>query len=208
MSIVFHHKDNHKVGGKNPLAVSKRQFCVMFYHVTERKRDKISFKCLKQSKCRVGSLNMTKQLHANPRARAVCTLPMVPCGSSPVTRFALASAMRKTKRLRRRLVVVYVRLIDRMGRLIFHARYGNCFQGKNRKTIHAEHFMLVDKEFNQAVKFLRDQKGGKIEMYMNKQPCFRSTRPHRKKSRVKRKECARELIDFYNFYCSSHGRWN
>ena len=34
---------------------------------------------------------------------AVCTLPMVPCGSSPVTRFALASAMRKTKRLRRRL---------------------------------------------------------------------------------------------------------
>ena len=35
---------------------------------------------------------------------AVCTLPMVPCGSSPVTRFALASAMRKTKRLRRRLI--------------------------------------------------------------------------------------------------------
>ena len=34
---------------------------------------------------------------------AVCTLPMVPCGVSPVTRFALASAMRKTKRLRRRL---------------------------------------------------------------------------------------------------------
>ena len=34
---------------------------------------------------------------------AVCTLPMVPCGSSPVTRFALASATRKTKRLRRRL---------------------------------------------------------------------------------------------------------
>ena len=29
--------------------------------------------------------------------------PMVPCGVSPVTRFALASAMRKTKRLRRRL---------------------------------------------------------------------------------------------------------
>ena len=31
--------------------------------------------------------------------------PMVPCGSSPVTRFALASAMQKTKRLRRRLVL-------------------------------------------------------------------------------------------------------
>ena len=36
----------------------------------------------------------------------VCTLPMVPCGSSPVTRFALASAMRKTKRLRRRLSLI------------------------------------------------------------------------------------------------------
>ena len=34
---------------------------------------------------------------------AVCTLPMVPCGLSPVTCFALASALRKTKRLRRRL---------------------------------------------------------------------------------------------------------
>ena len=34
---------------------------------------------------------------------AVSTLPMVPCGSSQVTRFALASAMRKTKRLRKRL---------------------------------------------------------------------------------------------------------
>ena len=176
MSIVYDHKDNHKVGGKNPLAVSKGQFCAMFYHVTERKRDKISFKCLKKSKCRVGNLNMSHMTkpHSNPRARA-------------------------------RTVVVYVRLIDLMGRLIFHARYGNCFQGKRRKTIHAEHFMLVDKEFNQAVKFLRDQKGGKIEMYMNKQPCFRSTRPHRKKSGVKRKECARELVNFYNLYCSSWG---
>ena len=53
MSIVYDHKDNHKVGGKNPLAVSKGQFCAMFYHVTERKRDKISFKCLKKLKCRV-----------------------------------------------------------------------------------------------------------------------------------------------------------
>ena len=38
------------------------------------------------------------------RREGDCTLPMVPCGVSPVTRFALASAMRKTKRLRRRLV--------------------------------------------------------------------------------------------------------
>ena len=174
MSIVQDHKDNHKVGGENSLTVTKGQFCAMFYHVTERKRDKISFKCLEKSKCKVGNLKMTKRLHSNPRARA-------------------------------RTVVVYVRLTDRMGEFKFHARYGNCFQGKKRNTIHAEHFMLNDEQFKQHVKLLRDQKGGKIEMYMNKQPCFRSTGPHRKKSRVKRKECARELVNFYNFYCSSHG---
>ena len=165
MSIVHDHKDNHKVGGQNPLAVTKGQFCAMFYHVAER--DKICFKCLEKSKCQVGNLKITRRLRSNPR---VCALT----------------------------VVVYVRLTDRMGRLIFHARYGNCFQGKRRKTIHAEHFMLVDKEFNQAVKFLRDQKGGKIEMYMNKQPCFRSTR-------VKTKECAQELVDFYKLFCLLHG---
>ena len=52
------------------------------------------------------SMKMCAQRKAGRRQRAspaVCTLPMVPCGSSPVTRFALASAMRKTKRLRRRL---------------------------------------------------------------------------------------------------------
>ena len=38
----------------------------------------------------------------------VCTLPMVPCGSSPVSRFALASAMRKTKRMRRRLFCIHI----------------------------------------------------------------------------------------------------
>ena len=45
---------------------------------------------------------------------AVCTLPMVPCGSSPVTPFALASAMRKTKRLRRRLGLQHVANADFM----------------------------------------------------------------------------------------------
>ena len=167
MSIVQDHKDNHKVGGENSLTVTKGQFCAMFYHVTERKRDKISFKCLEKSKCKVGNLKMTKRLHSNPRARA-------------------------------RTVVVYVRLTDRMGEFKFHARYGNCFQGKKRNTIHAEHFMLEDEEFKQHVKLLGDQKGGKIEMYMNKQPCFRSTR-------VKTKECAQELVNFYKSFCSSHG---
>ena len=167
MSIVQDHKDNHKVGGENSLTVTKGQFCAMFYHVTERKRDKISFKCLEKSKCKVGNLKMTKRLHSNPRARA-------------------------------RTVVVYVRLTDRMGEFKFHARYGNCFQGKKRNTIHAEHFMLEDKEFKQHVKLLGDQKGGKIEMYMNKQPCFRSTR-------VKTKECAQELINFYKLFCLPHG---
>ena len=167
MSIVQDHKDNHKVGGENSLTVTKGQFCAMFYHVTERKRDKISFECLEKSKCKVGNLKMTKRLHSNPRARA-------------------------------RTVVVYVRLTDRMGEFKFHARYGNCFQGKKRNTIHAEHFMLEDEEFKQHVKLLGDQKGGKIEMYMNKQPCFRSTR-------VKTKECAQELINFYKLFCLPHG---
>ena len=58
--------------------------------------------------------------------------------------------------------------------------------------------MVEDEEFKQHVKLLGDQKGGKIEMYMNKQPCFRSTR-------VKTKECAQELINFYKLFCSSHG---
>ena len=47
--------------------------------------------------------NVRAKEGGNETTSAVCTLPMVPCGSSPVTRFALASAMRKTKRLRRRL---------------------------------------------------------------------------------------------------------
>ena len=101
-------------------------------------------------------------------------------------------------------VVVYVRLTDQDDRLIFHARYGNCFEGERRSTIHAEYFMLVDEEFREAVKFLRDQKGGNINMYMNKQPCFRSTRHHSKRSALKRKECAQDLVNFYNLYCSSH----
>ena len=164
MSIVQDHKDNHKVGGQNCLAVTEGQFCAMFYHVKERKRDKISFKCLEESKCKIGNL---KRLRSNPRARA-------------------------------RTVVVYVRLTDRMGEFKFHARYGNCFQGEERNTIHAEHFMLKDEEFKQHVKLLRDQKGGKIEMYMNKQPCFRSTR-------VKTDECAQELVNFYKLFCLFHG---
>ena len=171
-SIVHDHKDNHKVGGQNPLAVTKGQFCAMFYHVTERKRSKINFKCLQRKKCRVGKM---AKPHSNPRADYAAT------------------------------VVVYVRLTDQMRRLIFHARYGNCFEGERRNTIHAEYFMLVDEEFKQAVKLLGDQKEGKIEMYMNKQPCFRSTRHHSKISGVKRKECAQDLVNFYNFYCLSRG---
>ena len=163
MSIVQDHKDDHKVGGENCLAVTEEQFCAMFYHVKERKKAKISFRCLEEWKCKIGNL---KRLQSNPRARA-------------------------------RTVVVYVRLTDRMGRLKFHARYGNCFQGE-RNIIHAEHIMFEDKEFKQHVKLLRDQKGGKMEMYMNKQPCFRSTR-------METTECAQELVDFYKLFCLFHG---
>ena len=165
MSIVSDHKHKHKVGGKNPLAVSKGQFCAMFYHVSEREGDQISFKCLKESKCPVGNSKMTRP-HSNPKA------------------------------VYARTVVVYVRLTDQDENLIFHARYGNCFQAKRRNRIHAEHFMLKDEEFKQYVKFLGDHEGGKIEMFMNKQPCFKSTR-------VKSKKCAQDLVNFYKSYCSS-----
>ena len=60
---------------------------------------------------------------------------------------------------------------DKNGRLIFHARYGNCYKGSNPNTAHAAYFMLVDEEFRQAVKFLRDRMGENITMCMNnKQP--------------------------------------
>ena len=118
---------------------------------------------------------------------------IVEVGNLKITR-----RLRSNPRVRALTVVVYVRLTDRMGRLIFHARYGNCFQGKRRNTIHAEYFMLEDKEFKQYVKLLGDHEGRNIEMFMNKQPCFRSTR-------VKTKECAQELVNFYKLFCLSHG---
>ena len=60
---------------------------------------------------------------------------------------------------------------DKNGRLIFHARYGNCYKGSNTNTALAEYFMLVDEEFRQAViKFLRDRMGENITMCMNKHP--------------------------------------
>ena len=44
---------------------------------------------------------------ARRASSAVSTLPMVPCRSSPVTCFALVSAMRETQRLRRRLYLTF-----------------------------------------------------------------------------------------------------
>ena len=170
-SIVHDHKDNHKVGGLNPLAITKAQFCAMFYHVTERKRDKINYKCLERRDCRVGNTPWTCQK----------------------TDYAPT-------------VVLYVRITNDTGRLIFHARYGNCCDGSRRNTIHAEYFMLMDEEFRRAVKSLRDQEGGNIVVFMNKRPCFRSTRHHKgkKSAGLKRKECAKGLVNFYNLHCSSH----
>ena len=171
VSIVHDHTENHKVGGRNPLAITKAHFCAMFYHVTERKRDLINYKCLERPKCRVGK--MSRQ--ANPKVDYAAS------------------------------VVVYVRLTDRSNRLIFHARYGNCFDGKRRNTIHGEYIMLMDDEFRQAVQLLRREKGGNIDMFMNKQPCYRSTKHHDKRSDLKKKECAQDLVDFYSVHCSSHG---
>ena len=90
---------------------------------------------------------------------------------------------------------------DKNGRLIFHVRYGNCYKGSNPNTAHAEYFMLVDEEFRQAVKFLRDRMEGNITMYVNKQPCSRST-SHGRKTALK-VNCTQELISFFNVYCST-----
>ena len=66
--------------------------------------------------------------------------------------------------------------------------------------------MLMDEEFKRAVKRLRDQTGGNITVFMNKQPCFRSTPHHKgkKSAGLKRKECAKDLVNFYSLHCLSH----
>ena len=164
VSAVQDHTANHKVGGFNPLAITKAQFCGMFYHVTESIH--AGFLCLQRSECNVGKRGDKKKFAET--------------------------------------VVIYVRVMNKDGRLIFHARYGNCYEGAHVNTTHAEYFMLVDKDFREAVRLLRDQSGGKISLYMNKQPCFRST-GHGKKTELKVKECAQDLINFYNLHCSPHG---
>ena len=163
-SAVQDHKANHRVGGFNPLAITKAQFCAMFYHVTETSRT--GFSCLKESECKVGKRGDRKKFAET--------------------------------------VVIYVRLTEKNGRLLFHARYGNCYEGAYESTTHAEYFMLTDEQFRQAVQLLRDQKGGFIDMFMNKQPCFWST-GHGKKTYLKIKDCAKDMVDFYNLHCIPHG---
>ena len=162
-SSVKDHGVSHKVGGFNPLAITKAQFCSMFYHVTET-RD-VGFSWLHKSQCTVGK--------------------------------------REDRRKFSETVVVYVRVMDQNGRMIFHARYGNCYEGPHANTIHAEYFMLVDEDFRRAVKIIRDRRGGQINMYMNKQPCSRST-GHGKKTDLKIKDCSQDLVNFYNLHCSPH----
>lgn len=41
-------------------------------------------------------------------------------------------------------------------------------------------------------------------MYMNKQPCFRSTKHNSKIPGLKRKECAQNLVDFFTLNCSGY----
>lgn len=161
VSSVQDHRASHKVGGFNPLAITKAQFCAMFYHVTETRNT--GFLCLSKSECTVGKRNDRRKFAET--------------------------------------VVLYVRVMDQNGCMIFHARYGNCYEGAYANTIHAEYFMLVDEDFRQAVKILCDLRGGLISMYMSKQPCCRST-GHGKKTELKVKDCSRDLIKFYNLHCS------
>ncbi|XP_022783344.1 uncharacterized protein LOC111324110 [Stylophora pistillata] len=164
VSSVQDHKNSHKVGGFNPMAITEAQFCGMFYHVTET--DRTGFSCLEQSKCNVG--------------------------------------IRGDRRKFSETVVIYVRITEKNGRLLFQARYGNCYEGVYESTTHAEYFMLVDDDFRQAVNMLQDQNGGDINLFMNKQPCCRST-GHGKKTDLKVKDCAQDLIKFYKVYCLPHG---
>lgn len=163
-SSVQDHKNSHKVGGFNPMAITKAQFCGMFYHVTETNHT--GFSCLEQSKCNVG--------------------------------------IRGGRRKFSETVVIYVRITEKNGRLLFHARYGNCYEGVYESTTHAEYFMLVDDDFREAVNILQNQNGGDINIFMNKQPCCKST-GHGKKTVLKVKDCAQDLINFYNDYCLPHG---
>ena len=64
--------------------------------------------------------------------------------------------------------------------------------------------MLVDDDFREAVNILQNQNGGDINLFMNKQPCYRST-GHGKKTVLKVKDCAQDLINFYNVYCLPYG---
>ena len=98
--------------------------------------------------------------------------------------------------------LIHVWVTDKNGRLIFNAKYGNCYKGSNPNTAHAEYLMLVDEDFRQAVKFLRDRMEGNITMDMNKQPCSVST-SHGRKTALKVKNCAQELINFFDVYCST-----
>lgn len=164
VSSVQDHKNSHKVGGFNPMAITEAQFCGMFYHVTET--DRTGFSCLERSKCNVG--------------------------------------IRGDRRKFSETVVIYVRITEKNGRLLFQARYGNCYEGVYESTTHAEYFMLVDDDFRQAVNMLQDQNGGDINLFMNKQPCCRST-GHGKKTDLKVKDCAQDLIKFYKVYCLPHG---
>ena len=67
----------------------------------EGKRDPSAENREKEASASASYPDVSLKMYAQRKAGR--TLPMVPCGSSPVTCFALASAMRKTKRLRRRL---------------------------------------------------------------------------------------------------------
>jgi hypothetical protein len=74
-------------------------------------------------------------------------------------------------------------LTEKNGRLLFHARYGNCYEGVYESTTHAKYFMLMDEQFRQAVQLLQDQKEGDIDMFMNKQPSGFWSTGHGKKNR-------------------------
>ena len=102
--------------GEKTWPFSRLDFCQFFlkkisYNSIER-NEKIAWCTCKLFYCyclvprRLSFDENVRAKEGGKETTGVCTLPMVPCGSSPVTLFALASAMRKTKSLRRRLLLL------------------------------------------------------------------------------------------------------
>ena len=79
-------------------------------------------------------------------------------------------------------MVVVARLVSHEGNTLYVARYANCFRGNSEANIHAEEFMVTDKELLKVLDG-RDRSGyggaapsapARLLLYMTYQPCHHS----------------------------------